>query len=312
MSDGTNTHESAAPEATASDELERLNAGMEPDAGYDGSDEVLDTGEGTMTEEEFEEIERSGKRYKIPKDLKGEFLMQADYTRKTQDVAEHRKAIEAERAAIQERRALQEKHIDDIAQVKHLDRGLGEIEKRIEAYSKLDWARLEADDPFKAQSATRQLQQLQLQQQQMARHRHGLTAKIEKDISTAREETQRERAKRLQEGEAILARDIPGWGAEVATKLVAFARSEGLTDDDIRRLEDNPGVVKLLHKAWRGSQVAQQQQRAAQPPSPSADLKPVGTVARGRAAPSPTGLDDRLSPEEWARRRNEQLRKRNG
>ena len=43
---------------------------------------------------ELEEVEHEGKKYQIPKPLKGALLMQADYTRKTQEVAEQRRAVE--------------------------------------------------------------------------------------------------------------------------------------------------------------------------------------------------------------------------
>ena len=43
------------------------------------------------TEEELEEIEREGQKYKIPKALKNEFLMHKDYTQKTQSLAEEKK-----------------------------------------------------------------------------------------------------------------------------------------------------------------------------------------------------------------------------
>src|SRR5438093_10948162 len=46
-------------------------------------------------EERFEEIERNGKKATIPAWLKPELMMQADYTRKTQELAEARRAFES-------------------------------------------------------------------------------------------------------------------------------------------------------------------------------------------------------------------------
>src|SRR5687768_12106596 len=53
-------------------------------------------------EEPFEEIERNGRKATIPAWLKPELMMQADYTRKTQELAETRRAFEAERAAAEQ------------------------------------------------------------------------------------------------------------------------------------------------------------------------------------------------------------------
>src|SRR5215204_3179929 len=80
------------------------------DSGHDtdvdaGDEEGLLEGptEAETEAEELEEIERNGKKYKIPTALKSELLMQQDYTRKTQEVAEQRRAIEAEQQALEER-----------------------------------------------------------------------------------------------------------------------------------------------------------------------------------------------------------------
>src|SRR5688572_6710404 len=53
-------------------------------------------------EEPFEEIDRNGKKATIPAWLKPELMMQADYTRKTQELAEARRAFDAERQAMQQ------------------------------------------------------------------------------------------------------------------------------------------------------------------------------------------------------------------
>src|SRR5437868_9942337 len=50
--------------------------------------------------EESDEIEHEGRKYQVPKALKPLLLMQADYTRKTQEVAEQRRAVQAERQAL--------------------------------------------------------------------------------------------------------------------------------------------------------------------------------------------------------------------
>jgi hypothetical protein len=45
------------------------------------------------------EVEYEGKTYCLPPELRDALLRQADYTRKTQEVAQARKALEAEKAA---------------------------------------------------------------------------------------------------------------------------------------------------------------------------------------------------------------------
>lgn len=64
---------------------------------FDDSDEVAtdepqDEPEDTRTDDDLEEIEVNGKKYKVPKDAA---LRQADYTRKTQEVAAERAQVQA-------------------------------------------------------------------------------------------------------------------------------------------------------------------------------------------------------------------------
>src|SRR3954468_4841262 len=66
---------------------------------------------------ELVEVVYDGKGYQLPAELKDALLRQADYTRKTQDVAQARKALEAERAAHLEGAALTRAHIQDAARV---------------------------------------------------------------------------------------------------------------------------------------------------------------------------------------------------
>jgi hypothetical protein len=45
-------------------------------------------------------------------------------------------------------------------------------------------------------------------------------------------------------------------------------------------------------------------------PAETAEVKPLTQVARKPSGAAKPGLHDELSPEEWTRRRNEQIRKR--
>ena len=47
-----------------------------------------------VPELEYVTVERNGKTFQVPKELEGEFFMQADYTKKTQTVAERAKALD--------------------------------------------------------------------------------------------------------------------------------------------------------------------------------------------------------------------------
>src|SRR5262249_51197582 len=124
-------------------------------------------------------------------------------------------------------------------------------------------------------------------------------------------EAQQALARRRADANAALVREIIGW-SEIEPKLIDFAKANGVSETDIEQFGLNVPLVKLLHKAWLGEQLIARQKAAAKSADASAraEAEPLRQVAKGRGTPASSGLSDSLSPEEWVRRRNDQLRKR--
>lgn len=246
-------------------------------------------------DEEFELDE--GLKLRVPKDaalklkeLKEGTLRQADYTRKTQEVAEQRKALEAERQAVTQ--ASQEE-LGARAEVIAIDQRLAE-------YQNIDWDRWEQEDPLSAQRGWRQFQTLQNQRQQAV----GKFAQLHHQRT---EQAASEKNTRLQKALGELQRDIPGYDAALGAKLQDFGiKTFGFTAEELADFED-ARMVKVLHAAFEGAQ-ARDKAKQAQKHLTAQQVTPAAKVG-GKAAPI-QGLDDRLSIEEWNRRRTEQLRKR--
>src|SRR5712671_4095938 len=78
------------------------------------------------------EVEYDGKTYQLPPELKDALLRQADYTRKTQEVAQNRKALEAEKAAHDGRSQGMRAHILDAARVMALN-------DQLTQFDRVDW-----------------------------------------------------------------------------------------------------------------------------------------------------------------------------
>lgn len=284
----------------------------EPDLDLDLEDEAKPTGDETA--EELKEIERNGKKYRIPAALEGELMMQADYTRKTQEVAATRKELEAQTAAIEQNRQalsqqaeLQQAHFQDVARIVNLNDQLAQ-------YEQVDWQALEAEDPFRAQTAWREFQllertrnqaigELNQKQQQAQQEHHRRTLE-------AQQTSQAEFAKGVEETVRVLRSKIPGWNEKVATDVRTYAQEVGGYDpQEIFRAATDPRAFVLLHKAMQYDRaVAKAAERAKA--QKQEQIAPLTPVARGKASPAPAGLDDRLSADEWVRRRNEQDRKR--
>ena len=89
---------------------------------------------------EFEEVEHDGKTYKIPRPLKGALLMQADYTRKTQEVAEQRRQHEERVKAFEAGQRSHTEHLSDLARVVAYNDAIAQFEKA-------DWPQIRANNP---------------------------------------------------------------------------------------------------------------------------------------------------------------------
>lgn len=190
--------------------------------------------ESTDEVEGYEDVEYEGKQYKLPKELKDAVLRQADYTRKTQELAEMRRATEAEKEYVQKAAEFQTKYRDQFTQLSVLD-------AQLQMYSNVNWTDLSESDPVEAQkqffrfsqmkdarrAAEQQLMQLQEQQSQ--------------------EESQRYQ-QILQDGAKELQRSIKGWSPDLGQKLIGYGKNNGFDDKEMRSIVD-PRVVKILHKA---------------------------------------------------------------
>ena len=283
MTDGPETGEAPLADAQAIETEAKAQEAAEEGSNIE-QEESEDAASGGL-----EEVIVDGIAHQVPKALKGAFMMQADYTRKTMEMAELRRAIEAERAAIHQAGA------EEVGARAHLLA----IDEQIARFQKVDWDSWEQDDPFEAQKGWRQYQQLQQARGAAAGRLAGLAQ--QRGI-----ERQRETARLIEEGRAELARDIKGWSDALAAELLETGvRTYGFDRGEIEEFTD-PRMVKVLHDAHR-FHLLEGQRKQAQAVQAAQGVRPAARVGGGSAPAS--GLDDRLSAEEWTRRRNKQVRK---
>ena len=269
-------------------EAEDVNTEVETEVEETELDEYGNPVEAEAEAEEVEEIERDGKKYKIPVALKAELMMQADYTRKTQELAAERKAIAEQRSMVEQ---AGEAELNAYAAVRSMDQQLAN-------YRKVDWDRWEDDDPFGAQKAWRQFQTLEDQRG----HAAALLSrsKNERDL-----QKQQETAKRMEEGRAELDRAIPGWSTGTAAKLVDFAgKTFGFTPDELDDIHD-PRIAKVLYAAFQHQETSQKA-AAANKHLKAQQVQPAPKVAAG--APPKAKADDRASIDAWMQQRNKQAK----
>ncbi|MFN3513918.1 MAG: hypothetical protein ACK41C_12775 [Phenylobacterium sp.] len=249
---------------------------------------AVEAAEPAESEEDAVEIEHDGRFYRIPAALKGAFLMNADYTRKTQDLAEHRRTLEAQRRNFERNAELVHATAADRARLALLDEQLADFEG-------MDWEAFADQDPRSAEALWARYRQLA-----EGRERYAWSlARLEDESRLAAE---RDLAEQMAETGRVLAREIDGWSPEVAAKLVEYAAAFGVTLEELRQVAD-PRLWKILHKAHLGEQIAKEREAAKQAAQVQA-VRPAAQVGGGQGGGA--AVRDELGTKEWMRRRNEQ------
>jgi hypothetical protein len=238
------------------------------------------------------EIELNGKKYTVPAELKDGYLMQADYTRKTQEAAEIRKAAET-------RQAEAEKFYNVSQDVLEARATLINVDAQLKQYQDLDWRAFENEDPVSAMSAWREFQQLK----EVKGNIGGFLDQQQNEMS---EKAKLETANRLRETRKFAEEKIPGWSTEVDAKITEFAESKGFTRETLMNAY-SPPVYEVLYLAWLGNQSLQKQQTAPRIPSPP--VQPLRTVS-AKSSPNVTKNPADMSMDEYAKWSDQKFAKR--
>ena len=270
-----------------------VDSEFEPQTGEDGD---------PIDAPENEELELDpGLKLSVPKDqaqkVREGWLRQADYTRKTQALSEERRAVEAERAVLQQ---ASQQELSAYAEATAFGTRIDELDRTAAGHGGwAAWARanpLAANEAHMARAELERARNVSLGQLHLFRGQR---------ISAAQQDT----ARRVEEARSILEQDkeIGGWDDHKAVEmLTGGVREYGFDRSEIEELSD-ARMVKVLHDGlkWRAHLRKQQQ---AQRHIQAQQAQPATSVG-ARSAPA-QGLDDRLGTEEWVRRRNAQVRKR--
>ena len=247
--------------------------------------------EATETPEELEDIEHDGKTYRVPRPIKAGIMMRRDYTQKTQEVAEQRRAVEAERLAVAETAKLAETYAEQITNLRLIDQQLA-------AFQNVNWDQINAENPAEHGRLTRLYMQLSEAKQQGFRElqqRHQQTTAAQ----------QQELAKRVRETNEQVAKDIPNWIGDIGPKVEKFAIDNGVGQPELQAMATRPHLVKLMHLAWVGQQTLQKQRQTTAKPAP-AQVQPVVTVGARKAVASSEPRDgDTMA--DWIRKREKEV-----
>ena len=240
----------------------------------EGSESDLDDdedgdGDGYGTLDLSTTLEVDGEEKTI-EELRSGFLRQKDYTRKTQELAENRKAMDAQYQEIERERA-------EYAQL------LPAMAERIQqaAEQEPDWDTLYDTDPVMAAKAERQWRK---EQEARTAQLQAVQAEQQRMQQIAAQKQQQMQQSYLEQQRHILPDIIPEWrdkkvAATEATQIRDFLLGEGFSEQDVSGMS-NATLVKLARKAMlydRGETRANEVK--AKPKKPRAKILKSGSRA---------------------------------
>jgi len=240
------TEEEESTEETQDESLEEESEETEETESEE--EEVEEESEDTDEEPEVEAddtIVFEGQEYKIDDLVKGG-LRQADYTRKTQALAEQRKGMEAAQqqytAESQAVQAERQQYINALSQI------IQSSAQGLDQFARIDWEALKEEDHIEYLSkkdeyreAQEKVQQHQFAMQQ-AQQRQGVESEHQHRIM-------------LQQEHKALVDKHPDWAddskrRELGSKLRDYAMAEGYSQEELSNLYDHRAVI-MLNKAMK-------------------------------------------------------------
>lgn len=285
-------------EAEVEDSQEELDESFDGDSDEDESDEDAP---------EFREFNFGGKEFKLRKDAlddeqaeqfetygKG---LQADYTRKTQELAETRKQIEAREASAEKLLSLQGDTLDAYS------KGLA-IRQELAQLNQIDLNQLWQSNPDQARQVSDTISQKQAEFNATVQQ---VSAK-EAEMSQARQAEQQ--AKAIQ-GEKVLNERIPGFTAKSNEVIDYFCKTFGASRKDAEAgWKSDPVTSELAYKAMQYDKIQENAKKGSKvKPTPATETKPVKGKGGRHKSKVPSDKDP---VDVWLAKRNAQLRKKAG
>jgi hypothetical protein len=178
-------------------------------------------------------VKIDGKEVEVSLDeLKNGYQRQSDYTKKTMEAAEQRKAADAETQRAQQER---------IEYNSKLERMAVQLEGVLEQQSQIDWAALIESDPVEY------LKQQQLFQQRQALYQQNMQERQQLAQQFQNEQAQAHQSYLAQQQEDLLAK-LPDWkddakAAAEKTAISKFLQEQGFEAEDISSIADHRHVL---------------------------------------------------------------------
>lgn len=240
-SQGTNPEQASNEQPT--EEEESLVDNFVADQAEPEEDYVEEVEEVEVSEEE--EIQETSPSYTVKVDgeefevdldeLRNGYQRQSDYTKKSQSVAEMRKAYEANLQSVQQERDQYQQVLANMENYQNLE---------LKKYQELDWASLKEDDPVEYMEKRIEFQDAKDKVNQVRQEQMAVQQKTQQEVYQNIQH-------KVQEEAELLATALPEYSdpsSNLKTELRDFAMNMGFSEQDVNGITDHK-VVLVLHKA---------------------------------------------------------------
>lgn len=226
-------------EVSAQDmESESVQTEVENPDGLTADDLVDDTQEEVSETPSTYTIKVDGKDVEVTLDeLQAGYSRQADYTRKSQVLAEQRKQADEELAATQQER---QRYLSQLEQFNT------QADSKLDELKSTDWTKLKEEDPTEYMLKRDQYRELQENKRTVEEEQKNLQYKTQ-------QEQQAKWQEELGRQQEIMAQRLPEWndptkGAKLKQDIKSFAVKTGFSEQEVDSLIDARSV-DVLHKA---------------------------------------------------------------
>ena len=207
----------------------------------------VDESEPELGEEESEEydvevptytLNVKGKQVQVDlEELKNGYQKGADYTQKTQSLAEEKRAFDTEKNAVAQER---QQYNQALAQFQQL------MNEQYQQYENIDWAQLKEDDPIGYMTRKEEMRDIETRHQRAAQEQQQVTHQQQQQYARQHQELV---AKEMD----LLGDKLPDWKnpdkrAKLSEELKLYATNIGYSKEDLDAVTDHRSLL-ILNKA---------------------------------------------------------------
>lgn len=189
----------------------------------------------------FADLDWEGQTLKVPKGLKEAVMRNEDYTKKTQELAEHRRSVDQMRELAQTKQ-MESAFVESIGPEQQ---EISVIDAYLQQAGKLDWSQMTAEQMMRQRM---ELDTIKERRASLAESINGKRTKFTSEIQAKLTEL---RGKSRE----LASKSIQGFTEETEKALREYAKTEGLTDSELDNVLLDPRSYKIVYKAMQFDKV---------------------------------------------------------